>query len=191
MANYSGEQRVYYNIRRQLQSSIKSFEKAGMAPPPAFYSSRVRRILETTPAKASKGLISEARIVKNQIAFSPKRFRAEAYIKNRAEVLHRLSATPEEGGLGYTAISDVNMDMFFDFMDAVREKFENMQFDSDVYAAAGNELFKMVQKRKVSAADLEKHFERFMEQAVRATEKESYARNYARNFNQLARRLGL
>lgn len=191
MANYTGEQRVYYNIRRQLQTSIKSFEKVGMAPPPAFYSSRVRRILETTPAKASKGLISAAKIVKNQIAFSPERFSAKAYMKKEEEVLRRISAPPEEGGLGFTEVNEGNKEIFFQFMEYVRNKYENMRFDSDVFAAAANEMLGQAKRRGVTAAELGQHFERFAEQAIRITGSNRTLVNYQQNFNRLARRLGL
>lgn len=191
MANYTGAQRTYYNVRRQLQSKIAGFQKAGIPVPPAFYNSNVQKILETTPAKASKGLLSEAVKLKNQMAFAPKTYDVRAWQKNRRDILQRISAPPEKGGLGYTNVNEGNMEVFFEFMDYVRTKYESMRFDSDIYAAAANEMLGQAKRRGVTAAELGQHFERFAEQAIRITGSNRTLINYQANFNRLARRLGL
>lgn len=191
MASYKGAAREFYNIRRQLESRIKAFEKAGIEPPAELYSSKVTKIMQTTPAKASKELLETARQYKERMANTPSKFNVKGVLKARQEVLHRISAPPEEGGLGYSNVTEENKQIFFDFMDYVREKFENMRFDSDIYAAAANEMLGQAKRRGVTADQLKANFERYANQAIRITTSNRTLINYQQNFNRLSRRLGL
>ena len=200
MANYKGAQRDFYNLQRSLKARIAGFEKAGIRVPaelsPAS-SSRIAKILSTTPGKASKWLMNQADTVRQQMENNPARFSARAWKTERAKIIKHLSAPPKikggvnVGGLGYEYINEENADIFFDFMEYVRTKFENMRFDSDIYAAAANEMLGQAQRRGVSAEDLKANFERYAEQALRITTSNKTLSNYQQNFNALSRRLGL
>lgn len=191
MADYTGKNREYYNIRRQLESRLKSFEKAGIAPPAALRTDLIRKIMETSPAKADSLLKKRAGALKQQFKTHKYSWTPKGVKKNEEALLKRLSAPPEQGGLGYTNITAETKDLFFQFMDYVRTKFESMQFDSDIYAAAANEMIGQVKRRNVDPAQIKQHFERFAEQAIKTTEGYKKLSNYSKNFNALARRLGL
>ena len=197
MANYKGAQRDFYNLQRSLKTRIAGFQKAGLRVPSELSGGRVERILNTTPGKASKGLMNEATILKSQMEFNPARYSAREWKKQRAKTIKYLSEPPKikggvnVGGLGYNFVNEENADIFFDFMDYVRTKFENMRFDSGIYAAAANEMLGQAQRRGISADDLKANFERYAEQAIRITASNKTLGNYQKNFNALSRRLGL
>lgn len=197
MANYKGAQRDFYNLQRSLKTRIAGFLKAGLRVPSELSGGRVERILNTTPGRASKSLMNEAAIVKSQMEFNPARYSARAWKTERARTIKYLSETPKikggvnVGGLGYNFVNEENADLFFDFMDYVRTKFENMRFDSGIYAAAANEMLGQAQRRGISADDLKANFERYAEQAIRITASNKTLGNYQKNFNALSRRLGL
>ena len=201
MANYKGAQRDFYNLQRSLKARIAGFEKAGIRVPaelsPAS-SSRISKILSATPGTASKWLMKQADIVKQQMENNPSRFSARSYIAERKRIIKHLHNKPRidketglnVGGLGYEYINEENADIFFEFMEYVRTKFESMRFDSDIYAAAANEMLGQAQRRGVSAEDLKANFERYAEQALRITTSNKTLSNYQQNFNALSRRLG-
>lgn len=197
MANYKGAQRDFYNLQRSLKTRIAGFQKAGLRVPSELSGGRVERILNTTPARASKGLMNEATTLKSQMEFNPARYSAREWKKQRAKTIKYLSEPPKikggvnVGGLGYNFVNEENADLFFDFMDYVRTKFENMRFDSGIYAAAANEMLGQAQRRGISAEDLKANFERYAEQAIRITTSNKTLGNYQKNFNDLSRRLGL
>lgn len=197
MANYKGAQRDFYNLKRSLKTRIAGFQKAGLRVPSELSGSRVERILNTTPGKASKGLMNEATTLKSQMEFNPARYSAREWKKQRAKTIKYLSEPPKikggvnVGGLGYNFVNEENADLFFDFMDYVRTKFENMRFDSGIYAAAANEMLGQAQRRGISADDLKANFERYADQAIRITASNKTLGNYQKNFNALSRRLGL
>lgn len=197
MANYTGAQRDFYNFQRSLRARIAGFEKAGIRVPAELTGSRVDRILSTTPGKAGKGLYNEMKILKSQIAFNPDRYGVRSWKAERSKIIKHLSAPPKMkegvnvGGLGYEFINNSNINLFFDFMDYVRSKFESMQFDSGIYAAAANEMLGQAQRRGISPEDLKAHFERYAEQAIKITSGYKKLANYQQNFNALSRRLGL
>ena len=197
MANYKGAQRDFYNLQRSLRTRIAGFQKAGLRVPSELSGGRVERILNTTPGKASKGLMNEATTLKSQMEFNPARYSAREWKKQRAKTIKYLSEPPKikggvnVGGLGYNFVNEENADLFFDFMDYVRTKFENMRFDSGIYAAAANEMLGQAQRRGISAEDLKANFERYAEQAIRITASNKTLGNYQKNFNALSRRLGL
>lgn len=197
MANYKGAQRDFYNLQRSLKTRIAGFQKAGLRVPSELSGGRVERILNTTPGKASKGLMNEAATLKSQMEFNPARYSAREWKKQRAKTIKYLSEPPKikggvnVGGLGYNFVNEENADLFFDFMDYVRTKFENMRFDSGIYAAAANEMLGEAQRRGISAEDLKANFERYAEQAIRITASNKTLGNYQKNFNALSRRLGL
>ena len=197
MANYKGAQRDFYNLQRSLKTRIAGFQKAGLRVPSELSGGRVERILNTTPGRASKGLMNEATTLKSQMKFNPARYSAREWKKQRAMTIKYLSEPPKikggvnVGGLGYNFVNEENADLFFDFMDYVRTKFENMRFDSGIYAAAANEMLGQAQRRGISADDLKANFERYAEQAIRITASNKTLGNYQKNFNALSRRLGL
>lgn len=197
MANYKGAQRDFYNLQRSLKTRIAGFKKAGLRVPSELSGGRVERILNTTPGKASKGLMNEATILKSQMEFNPARFSSREWKKQRANTIRYLSEPPKikggvnVGGLGYNFVNEENADIFFDFMDYVRTKYENMRFDSGMYAAAANVMLGQAQRRGISAEDLKANFERYAEQAIRITTSNKTLGNYQKNFNALSRRLGL
>lgn len=197
MANYKGAARDFYNFQRSLKARIAGFEKAGIRVPAELSGRRVEAILSTTPATAGKGLMNEVKILKSQIKFNPDRFGVRAWKAERNRIIKHLAAPPKMdegvniGGLGYEFINQSNINLFFDFMDYVRSKFESMQFDSGIYAAAANEMLGHAQRRGISAEDLKANFERYAEQAIKITSGYKKLSNYQKNFNALSRRLGL
>lgn len=197
MADYKGAARDFYNFQRSLKARIAGFEKAGIRVPAELSGGRADKILSTTPAKAGKGLYNDMAVLKSQMAFNPDRYSVRAWQSERNKIIKHLSAPPKVkggvnvGGLGYSFINDENINLFFDFMDYVRSKYESMQFDSGIYAAAANEMLGQAQRRGISPEDLKANFERYAEQAIKITSGYKKYSNYQKNFNALSRRLGL
>lgn len=193
MANYTGAARRLYNFQRRIRYRIKQFEKAGVELPAELEptTGRIGRILAAKPSKVNAGLLRDIATVESQLSSRKKHFTVSGALEERRRLLERISKPVSEGGLGFTNVTKENKSVFFDFMEYVREKFENMRFDSDIYAAAANEMLGQAKRRGVTAEQLKDNFERFADQAIRTTGNFRTLENYPRNFNRLARRLGL